>query len=261
MWLGTCTKGASAEASTPRASPVDRRWRATIWKYRSVVRGWSRSRIASVSPSKNASWRICSRVISMASLLPAGMLGGPSPTCQGAAMGQFASPGFVASGPAALNVHARTPRAAGPLAPRLARNLPHCRGPYLPTRGAPGEDDEAVGEARRRPSAGEGAVDAAQGPIERGHTPAEARPVQHRRGHEVGDRVDPPRAHRLEPCRAQEPRELRRAEEPERAIARIPEAARAAARRRRDAPDLQGSELVAEGIADHAAEPCPREVR
>src|SRR6266478_3699532 len=49
------------------------------------------------------------------------------------ALGQFASPYFVASGPATLNVHLRTPRAAGPLAPRLARNLPQCQRPNWPT--------------------------------------------------------------------------------------------------------------------------------
>src|SRR6185369_1373717 len=43
------------------------------------------------------------------------------------ALGQFASPYFVASALAALNVHPRTPRAARALAPRLARNLPQCR--------------------------------------------------------------------------------------------------------------------------------------
>src|SRR5258705_7052263 len=42
------------------------------------------------------------------------------------ALGQFASPYFVASALAALNVHLRTPRAARALAPRLARNLPQC---------------------------------------------------------------------------------------------------------------------------------------
>src|SRR6266849_1384023 len=47
------------------------------------------------------------------------------------ALGQFTSPYFVASGPATLNVHPRTPRAAGPLAPRLARNLPQCLCPTV----------------------------------------------------------------------------------------------------------------------------------
>src|SRR5688572_10320985 len=48
------------------------------------------------------------------------------------ALAQFASPCFVASGPAALNVHSRTPRAARPLGPRLARNLAQCRWPTDP---------------------------------------------------------------------------------------------------------------------------------
>ena len=46
-----------------------------------------------------------------------------------AALGQFASPCFVTSALAALNVHPRTPRAARALAPRLARNLPQCKRP------------------------------------------------------------------------------------------------------------------------------------
>src|SRR5262249_17293037 len=51
MWLGTWTKGASAVVTAPSASPIERPSRATMrWK-RSVVRGWSRSRMDSVSMS------------------------------------------------------------------------------------------------------------------------------------------------------------------------------------------------------------------
>src|SRR2546426_5405067 len=90
------------------------------------------------------------------------------------ALGQFASPDplsprlaaellssnrHVASGPATLNVrsiqpsprgcapqleHPRTPRAADPLAPRLARNLPRCQRPNCPT--------THVGSPLRRPA-------------------------------------------------------------------------------------------------------------
>ena len=48
MWFGTWTNGASAAVTTLSASPMDRPWRFTIWKKMSVVRGWSRSRMASV---------------------------------------------------------------------------------------------------------------------------------------------------------------------------------------------------------------------
>src|SRR5580765_868848 len=50
------------------------------------------------------------------------------PTRTRTALGQFASPYFVASALAALNVYPHTPRAARALAPRLARNLPQCQG-------------------------------------------------------------------------------------------------------------------------------------
>ena len=58
MWLGTWTNGASAAVTTLSASPIERPWRATIRKNRSAVRGWSRSRMASVSRSNDLSWRI-----------------------------------------------------------------------------------------------------------------------------------------------------------------------------------------------------------
>src|SRR5580765_4167095 len=51
------------------------------------------------------------------------------PTRTRTALGQFASPYFVASALAALNVYPHTPRAARALAPRLARNLPQCQSP------------------------------------------------------------------------------------------------------------------------------------
>src|SRR5688572_8423198 len=54
-WLGTCTNGASAAATTARASPRGRFSRRTIpWKS-SVVRAWSRARMASVSSARDAS--------------------------------------------------------------------------------------------------------------------------------------------------------------------------------------------------------------
>src|ERR1041384_7092519 len=48
MWLGTWTTGASAAVTPPRASPTERPSRRTMRKNRSVVRAWSRARIASV---------------------------------------------------------------------------------------------------------------------------------------------------------------------------------------------------------------------
>jgi hypothetical protein len=49
MWLGTWTNGASAAVTSPSASPTERPSRRTMRKKRSVVRAWSRARIASVN--------------------------------------------------------------------------------------------------------------------------------------------------------------------------------------------------------------------
>src|SRR6185295_6399707 len=77
--------------------------------------------------------KIGSRRVLRASIARPGPSSGetPIPTTtvsrRSGALGQFASPYFVASALAALNVHPRTPRAARALAPRLARNLSQCR--------------------------------------------------------------------------------------------------------------------------------------
>ena len=68
MWLGTWTNGASAAVTTASASPIERPSRATMRKNRSAVRGWSRSRMASVSGPKDLSSLISSRLRSMTAL-------------------------------------------------------------------------------------------------------------------------------------------------------------------------------------------------
>ena len=66
MWLGTWTNGASAAVTTASASPTGRPSFATIWKNRSAVRGWSRSKMASVRGPKYLSWLISARLRSIA---------------------------------------------------------------------------------------------------------------------------------------------------------------------------------------------------
>ncbi len=68
IWLGTWTNGASAAVTTESASPTERPSFATIRKNRSVVRGWSRSRMAAVRGPKYLSWLISARLRSIAAL-------------------------------------------------------------------------------------------------------------------------------------------------------------------------------------------------